>query len=158
MTSTVTAGSAATYALTITAVAGYSGNITLSCDNLPAHASCTFAPASLAVTGGTPANFTLSVATESSLTGELLRTGESGAALAGFLFLMPLKWNRKRAKALICFGALLLITSLSACGGGSSGASGSQTAKVASGIYSIQVAASDASGNQATQSITLVVQ
>ena len=158
MTSTVTAGSVATYALTITAVAGYSGNINLSCNSLPANASCTFAPASLAITGGTPANFTLSVSTQSILTGELLRTGGLGVALAGFLFLMPLKWNRKRAKALICFGALLLIPSISACGGGSSGASGPQTAKVASGTYTIQVAASDASGNQTTQAITLIVQ
>jgi hypothetical protein len=158
MTSTVTAGSTATYALTITSAGGYSGNINLSCGDLPANASCTFVPASLAITGGTAANFTLSVSTESIQTGALVPTSGLGVALAGLLFLMPLERNRKRAAALICFGALLLITTISACGGGSSGAAGSQTAKVSPGTYTIQVVASDASGNQITQSVTLIVQ
>lgn len=158
MTSTITAGSTATYALTIISSGGYSGNINLVCSSLPANASCTFVPASLAVTGGTAANFTLSISTESNQTAASLRTGGLCVTLAGFLFLVPWKWNRKRAAALIFFGAFLLITSVSACGGGSSGTTGTQLAKVAPGTYTIHVAASDASGNQITQSITLIVQ
>jgi hypothetical protein len=158
MTSTVTAGGTATYALAIASAAGYSGSLNLSCGNLPANASCSFVPGGLAVSGGTPANFTLSVSTGSNPAAALLRTGGLGVALVGFLLLMPLGRNRKRAPALICFAALLLTTSLSACGGGSSGTTGSQNTKVSSGAYTIQVTASDASGNQITQSITLIVQ
>lgn len=159
--STVTAGSAATYALTITPAGGYSGNIQLTCSNLPTNASCTFTPATLTVTGGTAANFTLSVSTESNPATALLRTEKLGVALAGFLCLIPFGPKRKRAAALICFGALLLITGISACGGGSSGTTGTttpQSEKVAPGTYAIKVAASDTSGNQMTQSITLIVQ
>ena len=158
LTSTVTAGSTATYALAINSAAAYSGNINLACTGLPANASCIFAPTSLAVTGGTPANFTLSIATQSTQTAELLRTDGLGVALAGFLILMPFRRNRKSVDALVFFVALLLITSISACGGGSSGASGSQTVKVSSGTYTISLAASDVSGNQSTQPITLIVQ
>jgi hypothetical protein len=161
MSSTVTAGSTAAYALTITPAGGYSGNIHLSCNNLPANASCTFSPASLTVASGTPTNFRLLVATESNSTTALLRAERLGVALAGFLCLIPLGPKRKRAAALICFGTLLLITGISACGGGSSGTTGTttqQSAKVTPGTYAIKVAASDTSGNQMTQSITLIVQ
>jgi hypothetical protein len=161
MSSTVTAGSTAAYALTITPAGGYSGNIHISCNNLPANASCTFSPASLTVASGTPTNFRLLVATESNSTTALLRTERLGVALAGFLCLIPLGPKRKRAAALICFGTLLLITGISACGGGSSGTTGTttqQSAKVTPGTYAIKVAASDTSGNQMTQSITLIVQ
>jgi len=153
-TSTVTAGSTATYALMISSAAGYSGNIRFSCSNLPAHASCSFAPGSLAVTGGTPASFTLSISTASNHTTSLLRTGGLGAALAGFLFLVPFNRNRRRAAAFICFAALVLTAGISACGGGSSAGTG----KVSPGTYTVQVAASDIPGNQAAQSITLIVQ
>lgn len=153
-TSTVTAGSTATYALMVSSAAGYSGNIGLTCYDLPAHASCTLAPATLAVTGGTPASFTLSISTQSNQTASLLHTGGLSAALAGFLFLVPFSSKRKRTVALICFGTLVLTAGISACGGGSS----SGTAKVSPGTYTVQVAASDTLGNQAAHSITLIVQ
>ncbi len=161
MTSTVTAGSTATYALTISSAGGYSGNVNLSCGGLPANAACTFAPASLAVTGGSPANFTLSISTEPNQTTSLLRTGGLGVALAGFFFLIPFDRKRKWGTAWICFGALVLTAGISACGSGSStttGTTSSQTAKVLSGTYTVQVAASDTSGNHTSQSITLIVQ
>ena len=158
MTSTVAAGNTATYALKITPAGGYSGNVSLACSSLPANASCTFVSSTLALSGGAAANFTLSILTESTQTGSVLGTAGLGAALAGFLFFFPLKRKRDRVAALICFGALLLITSISACGGGSSGASTPQAAKVAPGTYAVKVVASDVSGNQVTQSITLIVQ
>ena len=158
MSSTVTAGSTATYELTITPAGGYSGTVNLSCSSLPANASCTFNPSSLALAGGTAANFMLSVATESTETAAVVHTAGLGVVLAGLLFLMPLKQNRKVTIILICLGAALLIASVSACGGSSSASSNPQSAKVSPGTYTIQVVASDASGNQLTQNITLVVQ
>ncbi len=156
MSSTVMAGNTATYMLAITPTGGYSGNLNLSCSKLPTNASCTFTPASLALTGDNPTNFTLSISTELTQTASLLRRGELGLALAA-LFLMPFRRNRKRATALICFGVLVLTTAISACGS-SSKAAGSTTAKVSPGTYTIHVSASDASKNQTTQSVTLIVQ
>ncbi len=158
MSSTVTAGSAATYDLTITPAGGYSGTVNLSCGNLPVNALCTFNPSSLALAGGTAANVTLSVATESTQTAALARTAGFGLTLVGILFLMPLKRNRRLTVVLICLGTALLITTVSACGGSSSASSNPQSATVSPGTYTIQVIASDASGNQSTQNITLIVQ
>lgn len=158
MSSSVAAGSTATYALAINAAGGYSGTVSLTCSKLPTYASCSFAPASLAVGGGTAANFTLSVSTETTQSAALLRGGGLGVALAGVLFLMPWKRNRKGSAALIGLCALLLIANISACSGGSSGGGGPRTETVAAGTYTIQVNAADASGNQITQAITLIVQ
>lgn len=156
-TSTVAAGSTATYALKITSAGGYSGSVSFACTGLPANATCTFVPSTLALSGGTAANFTLSILTESTQTASLVGTTGLGVALAGILFFLPLKRNREGVAALICLGAVLLITSLSACGG-SSGTSIPQAAKVAPGTYMINVVASDASGNRMAQSVTLIVQ
>jgi hypothetical protein len=158
MTNTVTAGSTATYALKITPAGGYSGSVSLACSGLPANAMCVFAPPTLALSGGTAANFTLSILTQSAQTASLFSTAGLGVALAGFLFFLPLKRHREGIAALICFGALLLVTSISACGCGSSSISTPQAARVAPGTYTINVVASDASANRVTQSITLIVQ
>jgi hypothetical protein len=119
---------------------------------------CTFVPSSFALSGGAAANFTLSISTELTQTASVLGTAGLGVALGGFLFFLPLKRSRDRIAAFICFGAFLLITSISACGGSSSGASNPQAARVAAGTYTINVVASDASANRVTQSITLIVQ
>jgi hypothetical protein len=57
ITGTVTAGQPAAYPLSIGAANGYSGTIALTCSNLPANASCSFAPSSLALAGGQSATF-----------------------------------------------------------------------------------------------------
>jgi hypothetical protein len=158
MTSTVTAGNAANYALKITPAGGYSGSVSLACSSLPANAMCVFVPSPLALSGGTAANFTLSILTQSAQTASLLGTAGLGVAFAGFLFFSSWKRNRDGIAVLTCFGALLLITSISACGGGSSAASTPQAAKVTPGTYTINVVASDASADRVTQSITLIVQ
>ena len=161
MSSTVTAGSTASYALTVTPAGGYSGTVNLSCSNLPANAACTFSPASLAV-NGSAMNVTLSVSTASTQTAALLRRGGFALALAGFIFLMPFKRNRKGLAVLICFAALLAVTGISGCGGGSSSSSTTtpppSSSKVSPGTYTIQVIAADTSGNKTSQAITLIVQ
>jgi hypothetical protein len=158
ISSTVTAGNTATFALKITPVAGYSGSVSLACSSLPANATCAFVPSIIALSGGATANFTLSILTELTQAASMQSALGFGVVLAGTLVFFPSKRKRKGIAALICFGALLVITSISSCGGGSSGASNPQAAKVAPGTYTINVVASDGSGNQVTQSITLIVQ
>lgn len=158
MSSTVTAGSTAKYALSVTPAAGYSNTVNLSCANLPANASCSFNPQSLTVSGGAAVNFTISVATESFQTAGAIRKAGFGVVLAGLIFLLPLRRNRKRMLVMTYVGAVLLVTSISACGGSSSASSSSQAAKVSPGTYSISVTASDTSGNKSTQNLTLIVQ
>jgi uncharacterized protein (TIGR03118 family) len=60
---TVSAGSSATFILSAAPANNFSGAVTLACSGLPEAATCTFSPASLAVTAGAPATTTLTIAT-----------------------------------------------------------------------------------------------
>jgi hypothetical protein len=160
-TATVPAGQPASYALSVTPAAGYSGTITLGCSGLPANASCAFTPAALTLAGGKAANFTVTIATQTPQAAELM--GKFGAALAGILILLPLPWRNRRRVA-VCFVFLLLTAGLPGCGGAGSG-SGTTTptqpvtpspSTVTPGTYTIQVVASDGTTTQKLP-LTLVV-
>jgi hypothetical protein len=161
-TATAAAGQPATYALSLTPATGYSGTISLSCSGLPANASCSFTPATLALAGGKAANVTVTIATEAPQAAELL--GKFGVGLGGILLLLPLPWwKSRRAAAYLVFSVFLLLTAgLSGCGGGGSGTTtptqpGSPApATVTPGTYTIQVIASDGTTTQKTP-LTLVV-
>jgi hypothetical protein len=156
-TATVAAGQPATYALSLAPATGYSGTITFNCSGLPANASCSFTPASLALAGGKAATFTVTIATEPPQASGLL--GKFGASLAGILLLLPL-WSKRRVLSVL----LLLTAGLAGCGGGSS--SGTTTtptqpgtpspATVTPGTYTIQVVATDGTTTQ-KMPLTLVV-
>jgi hypothetical protein len=62
-TATVSAGSMATYNLSLSGTSGAIGNVSLSCNGAPAAANCLVNPASLTLNGTTPANFTVGVST-----------------------------------------------------------------------------------------------
>ena len=161
-TTTVTAGQPASYALLLTPATGYSGTISLSCTGLPANASCSFTPATLALAGGKATNFTVAIATEAPQTAELL--GKFGAGLAGILLLLPFPWwKRRRLATCFVFSVFLFLTAgLSGCGGGGSGSSTttppgtSSPSTVTPGTYTIQVVASDGTTTQ-KMPLTLVV-
>jgi hypothetical protein len=157
--STVTAGSPATYSLAVTPEGGYSGTVNLTCSGLPTYASCSFNPAMLSLSSGANANFTLTIATETTQAAMLWRTG-AGAVLAGLLLCLPLRRGRR-----LLLAALVLVIALAgatACGGsgGSSGGgpTGPQQSKVAPGTYTVTVTAATGGGTQATLPLTLVVQ
>jgi hypothetical protein len=153
----VTAGQPASYNLSLTPVNGYSGTITLSCNGLPANASCSFAPPSLALSGAKTTNFTVSIATEAAQTSSLV----PGFTAAGAAFLLLLPWTFRRRPGA---GALVLLllavgTGMSGCGGGrtlTGSITSTQPAMVAPGTYTIQVIASDGTTTQ-KQPLTLVV-
>jgi hypothetical protein len=134
----------------------------LSCSGLPANASCSFTPATLALAGDKAANFTVAIATEAAQTAEVL--GKFGVGLAGMLFVLPLPWwKRRRLAACFALPVLLLFTlGLLGCGGGGSGSSTTtppgnpSPATVAAGTYTVQVIASDGTTTQ-KMPLTLVV-
>lgn len=158
-TSTVSAGSPATYGLAITPAGGYSGNVSLTCNSLPTNASCSINPGSFALAGGHAANFTVTIATESTAKAAVWRNAGLGSVFAACLILLP--FSRKRKMGVFPVGIILLmfaVAGVSACGGGSGTSAPPQSSKVASGTYTIHVVASDGSSLQTTQAITLVVQ
>jgi hypothetical protein len=162
-TATVAAGQPATYALSLTPATGYSGTITFSCSGLPANASCSFTPATLALAGGKAATFTVTMATEAPQAAELL--SKFGTGMAGILLLLPLSWwKRRRVAACLVFSVFLFLTAgLPGCGGGSGSGTTTPTqpgspspATVTAGTYTIQVIASDGTTTQ-KMPLTLVV-
>ncbi|HEY3988809.1 MAG TPA: FG-GAP-like repeat-containing protein [Acidobacteriaceae bacterium] len=156
---TVTSGDSATVQVSVAGAAGFSGTVNFSCTGLPMYAACSFAPATVTVSGTGAATSMLTVSTAATTTASA-RSGESSRALAaltcglpllGLLTLLPVARGRR---LLLCLGFVLFVsvTSLTGCGGGSSGG-----AKTAAGSYTFNVVATSGSATS-TASYTLTVQ
>jgi hypothetical protein len=156
---TVTSGQSVTTPVRVAGTAGFSGTVNLSCTGLPTNASCSFSPASMAVSGTTPASTTLTVSTAAAATASVGDDGSlramtalaCGLPLLGLLMLVPVARGRR---LLLCVGFLLLVSAagLSGCGGNSS--SGNKTQP---GSYTFQVVATSGSASSSAN-YTLTVQ
>jgi hypothetical protein len=124
----VTAGSSATFTLTITPSNYYNGTVTFSCGLLPSLATCTFNPASVVLDGSTPLTAQLTVTTaavSASLQGPIHGNSTLLASLSSMgLFAMMLAGSLKKRNRWmgIVLGMLILTMtfSLVGCGGSSS--------------------------------------
>jgi Big-like domain-containing protein/VCBS repeat protein len=156
---TVASGQSVTTKVSVTGAAGFGGTVNFSCTGLPMYATCSFAPASVTVSGTAAAATTLTVSTAAT-TMAAVREGESSRALTvlacglpmlGLLTLLPVARGRR---LLLCLGFALLVsmTSLTGCGGNSSGET-----KTAAGTYAFNVVASSGSATS-TASYKLTVQ
>lgn len=116
---TVAAGASATYALSLTPIAGFNSDVTITCSGLPSLAECKSASATV---NANPTAVNVVVTTTSATTA-MSRVAAGSvyacAALGGLLFLFGIKGRR----AFIGLAAMLLIfcsVGLSGCGGGGS--------------------------------------
>lgn len=182
-TVTVNAGQSAQFNLQITPAAGFSGSFSFTCAGTPTAANCSV-PSSVAVSGGTAANFTVTVATSGTssmlpplrLTPygsfPLWRLVVSGATLLALLFLLLHGFGagvrgKQNVWATTAVGVLLWGgIGIAGCGGGGgSSAAAPQPAIVVtpSGTYTIVVtptATSSATSKQfplSPVSLTLIV-
>ena len=156
---TVAAGQSATTQVSVTGAAGFGGTVNFSCTGLPQYATCSFAPASVPVSGTTTATTTLTVSTAAT-TMASAREGESssrtltvvacGLPLLGLLTLLPVARGRRM---LLCLGFALFVstTSMTGCGGGSS------EPTTTAGTYSFNVVATSGSATS-TAAYKLTVQ
>lgn len=134
---TVTAGSSATFTLTVTPSNHYNGTVTFSCGSLPSLATCTFNPASAVLDGITPVTVQLTVTTaavSASLQGPIHGNSTLLASLGTMgLFAMMLAGSfKKRSRgAGIVLGMLILTMTFSLVGCGGSSSSPAATAKTA---------------------------
>ncbi len=125
---TVTAGSSATYTLTITPTNHYNGTITLSCGTLPALTSCTFNPPSVTLDGNTPATVTVTIGTTAVSAAlkplhpnsPILLASLSGMGLFGMVLAGSLKKRNHWLGVLTGMFILIMAFSLVGCGGSSS--------------------------------------
>lgn len=165
---TIARGSTGTTTLTLTSVGGYSGTATLACGTLPAHLSCTFAPASVSLTGSNnAATSTLTIATNASaalITPEFPTQSHHPGVLSALLFpgfgLVGLAalGRRGRSRSGLSIRLLLLLTAVSAGGMLGIAGCGGPNNNAATGTYTVPVTATGASTTSSTVSLTIVVQ
>jgi pro-kumamolisin-like protein/Big-like domain-containing protein len=147
----VSAGGAGSLVLTIGANDGFTGTVQFSCSGLPAEATYTFNPTTIAGSGTT----TLTVSTMAAHQVAMLKHGNGFRPWSGTLALMlaglcllgyPRRWHRQnQSLALLVFALLLTVAG---CGGGGGGG-GSRTPHMdpgtPTGSYKVTVTASSGS-------------
>lgn len=167
---TVTAGKSATTTVTLAPSNGFNQSVALSCTGLPAGASCSFAPASVALNASAATSILTITTTASAVT---LAAGANPAIppnAGGWLLLalaLPMYLLRRRAPAavrrnLVATLALFLgAVVVTACGGGGGsggggggsggggGGGGGSSTGTPSGSYTVSVAASAGTSTQA---------
>jgi hypothetical protein len=163
----VVSGQSAQVNISIAPTGTLAGAVTLGCQNLPLHASCNFASASLNA-AGTPVSTTLTISTNANMSraypgAPFWLYGAQAFGLVGFLLAGDTK---RRRKLTIAAGVLTVaaILAFAGCGGGSS--RNLTAALVATpvrpagitpaGTYNVTVVASSGSTQHAT-TLTLVV-
>lgn len=164
----VTAGSSATYTVNLAGTNGYTGTVTFACGNLPTGATCSFSPSSVSAQGAVPISTTVTITTTGSAAASLVRPSCPGsttgstmlmASLSGFgLFGIFLVGSGKKRSAHVLGGmmVLLMLCTLVACGGASSGGKGATPA----GNYLVTVTSTGTGTGAPTHalSLTLIVQ
>jgi hypothetical protein len=151
-TATVSAGSPATYTLSIGG-GGISGTASLTCTGAPKGSTC-MVPSALNLSGTAASNFNVTVST-TSRTMALLRHMQLGFFSAVFfLGLLTAKKTPQRYLPLCAIAMLALL--LSSCGGGQSGPQPNPNGTPA-GTYQLTVSATVGSSTQGT-GLTLTVQ
>jgi hypothetical protein len=166
-TANVVSGQSAQVSINIAPTATLSAPVTLTCQNLPAHASCNFAVATLSA-AGTPVSTTLTI-----LTGNITARaypaapfwlyGAQAFGLMGFVLAGDAKRRRKLA---IAAGVLtvIMILAFAGCGGGASRTLSANLANgpvrpagiTPAGTYDVTVVAASGSTQHAA-TLTLVV-
>ena len=123
---TVKAGQATSAVLALAPINGFSGSVTLACSGLPVDATCSFSPATVALSGTAPASTTLTITTDIA-TSSLAHPRNSTAMYAGLSFipasLLLFGVFGRRRNVCAIHGLLLAIvaivgaTAISGCGG-----------------------------------------
>jgi hypothetical protein len=153
----LTAGQQAVSTLTLTANATFSGSISLACSGLPANASCTVNPSSVALTPGATSNATLVVGTVTAAANNKpasfpVSGYAGGLSLAGLLCCLAFrKSNRRVFSMLALFLLAITVAAVSGCNNGN----GLKT--VAKGNYTATITATPSGSTTTPQTVTVSV-
>ncbi len=161
---TVSSGLTANYTVVLTPLSGSQGTFALSCNSLPANATCVFSPVSPTVGSGVMGNVSVQISTGTlAARASGVRRGLPLAPLVCGLMVLMTGWRRRRA-LILCGLAILLVAGVTSCtsagkksGGGSGGdGGGGGTTSTPAGTYSVPVSAT-ADGVAHSVTLTLVV-
>ena len=143
---TVTAGGSVTYTISVTALDGFTGTVSLACTGgVPSNAQCSSGSA----TATAPGMLTISTAASSSVSPVAVARGKSGPpiAIVNWIFaccgiallLIGCGLERRRQRTvMLAFAAAILVVSIAACGGGGGGGSSAPTG-TPPGTYNITI-------------------
>ncbi len=176
---TIPSGGTGTVPVGISAVAGYTGNVTLTCSGMPSPGSCSLSPSTLSFTSSTTTQTTtLTINTGASTTGELrsipAKPGRSRPGIGSIVLalLCPLLLFSRRSRhvrgikvlLLLLLSAGVLTTATTGCSGGTSSTptapsapSSPSTPGVAAGTYTVTIVAQAGSAS-VTIPVTVTVQ
>jgi len=147
----VTSGQSASFTLQLAGVSGTSGTVALACSGLPANASCSVNPTTVAISASNTSSATLSIATGVSASAALGPAIHWTRAVPVFALFAPLcciglRRRKLGALAVVVLAAALLIPT--GCGvaasggsGGSGGGGGGSSGSTPPGTYVITVQA-----------------
>ncbi len=163
---TVAAGSSATISMQVTPFNGFSGTVNLSCSDSVTGSTCSITP-SVAVSGNSPAPFTVNLTTTASSSGSTFLRSPFGnrpfglrplplwtlclLAFALLAFLLKTKPRRRYLRPLL----ILSVLALSSCGGGN-GSNTTQSMATPPGSYTIVVTGT-ITGTSRSANLTLTV-
>ena len=120
-TATVKSGGATTYNLVVTPKFGFSGTLTLGCQDVPRFSACSISPSSVTLSGS-PVNFTVTVNTSAPAANKRVPGPGAGAPGLAFAFVLApfavVIVARSRKKLLPLLLAGILIVLMASCGGG----------------------------------------
>ncbi len=162
---TVSSGQTARYTVMLSPMNGSSGTFAFQCDTLPAHASCTFNPASESVAANTTGSVTVQIATGQATASGQLSTPPPGSGwrvlpIAMGLIVFPFAWRKRRKILLLVAMMTLVAAGVVSCSGGGGGSGGSATPpaqtsnNTPAGNYSVGVTAS---ANGVSHKVTLLL-
>jgi len=168
---TIKSGSSGTLTITLTPTGGYTGTVSFSCGTLPANASCTFNPTSVAITASTTtATDILTVNTTTAPASAMLSaphpSGRGSGVFSALALVLPgslfALFGLKRRKQYPALRRLLMVTlfclatlwvgTLSGCGGSS------KSTKTAPGSYTVPMTLSLGGGASQTVNATIIIQ
>jgi beta-propeller repeat-containing protein/centrosomal CEP192-like protein len=160
-TATVSAGMSASYALSITPIAGFAQPVTLACSGLPFGALCSAVPNPVTLTGTAPTQVTLTITTEARTiipTGPGARVGPSSGVMerlelslfAALLAIVALtarsKFKDLRLGVSLLFAVVLILISAGCNGGTQKGV----PAGTPAGTYQVTITGTSGSATQST--------
>jgi hypothetical protein len=137
-TANVTAGSSATFTLTVTPSNHYNGTVTFTCGSLPSLATCTFNPTSVTLNGDSPVTVQMTITT-AAVSASLEGPGHRGSSILlaslstmGIFGMMLAGSLKKRSRWTgIILGMLILTMAFSLVGCGGSGSGSTSPVKAA---------------------------
>lgn len=163
---TVARGATGTSTVTLTPAGGYSGTATLTCGTLPAHISCSFAPATATFTGNNVVQTSvLTIGTTASAGLHLPSRPGLSAAPSVFSALAIFPWvgfvgvtTLRRRRSTQGIPLLILFAMLSASAALALSGCGGSDNKAKAGSYTVPVKVSGSDGTTSTLNLAVVVQ